>query len=87
MSQIHCSSREASCCWQRQFQSAPTPPVLLDNSVVMQEGLANKKTIQNLSAKKNLTGLIQEADGVYELRRALGPRNLLAVGGQDTNPD
>jgi len=53
----------------------------------MQEGLANKKTIQNLSAKKNLTGLIQEADGVYELRRALGPRNLLAVGGQDTNPD
>ncbi|MGA7630921.1 MAG: amino acid permease [Terriglobales bacterium] len=36
--------------------------------------------MQNLFAKKKLTDLVQEADGEHELRRALGPWNLVTFG-------
>jgi basic amino acid/polyamine antiporter, APA family len=34
----------------------------------------------NLFAKKNLTDLVHEASGEHELRRALGPWNLITLG-------
>jgi APA family basic amino acid/polyamine antiporter len=36
--------------------------------------------MRNLFATKNVTDLVQEADGEHELRRALGPWNLITLG-------
>jgi APA family basic amino acid/polyamine antiporter len=42
--------------------------------------LENGRRATSLFAKKNLTDLVHEASGEHELRRALGPWNLITLG-------